>query len=56
MIGKIWLWRYLNSTEPKMSNGFYRREAALANQAASTPVVGGEQQVEASVRSQEKIT
>lgn len=27
MVGKIWLWRYLNSTEPKMSNGFYKRNS-----------------------------
>lgn len=36
-----------NPPQPPMP--LYRREAALADQAASTPVVGGEQQVEASV-------
>lgn len=36
-----------NPPQPPMP--LYRREAALANQADSTPVVGGEQQVEASV-------
>src|SRR4028119_1368024 len=29
MIGKIWLWRYLNSTEQKMSNGFYKVDRAM---------------------------
>jgi len=36
-----------NPPQPPMP--LYRREAAVAAQAASTPVVGGEQQVEASV-------
>ena len=36
-----------NPPQPPMP--LYRREAALADQATSTPVVGGEQQVEASV-------